>query len=159
MLRMLGWELPALHLHNRTWHGRWPLWLSEEHPSCTLEPGQPGEILELQQAPGTTCPARTWHPPSQLLTGTTPVSLFSAGHTDDFQCSQGAGAALKAEGEGQEAGLRAREEGGLLAWVLAWLMPCELAVALLQGHHQVPVCWHCWGAMLRAGFALGRTTW
>ena len=39
-------------------------------------------------------------PPARPFTGAVPVSLLSAGHADDFQRSQGAGAALQAEGEG-----------------------------------------------------------
>lgn len=59
----LGWGPPAPHLHHHAWHGQWPLGLSEEHLSSPLKlGGGPGESPELQQAPGTACPAWPWHP-------------------------------------------------------------------------------------------------
>ena len=133
----LGRGLPALHPHHRAWHGWWPLGLSEEHPSGPLEPGGPGESPELQQAPGTACPAWQWHSPARPLTGAIPVSLLSAGHADDFQRSQGAGAALQAEGEGWEAGLGEARPSELLS-VLGRVALCRLALAQLQGPRQRP---------------------
>lgn len=70
-----------------------------------LVPVSPSWLLSPGGAPGTA--ASFWHdvpslampPPAWLLTGAVPVSLLSAGHTDDFQRGQGAGAAFQAEGE------------------------------------------------------------
>lgn len=95
--------------------------------SPPMEPGGAGE------PPGSSAPSLAARP----LTGAVPFSLLSAGHADDLQRGQGAGAALQAEGEGG---------GG--AQILS--VPGRAAPSPLQGP-AVPA--------LRAGFVPGRTTW
>lgn len=96
----------------------------EEPP---MEPGGAGE------PPGSSAPSLAAWP----LTGAVPFSLLSAGHADDLQRGQGAGAALQAEGE---------DRGG--PQILS--VPGRAAPSPLQGPS---------GPALRAGFVPGRTTW
>lgn len=147
---MPGWR-PALGSSSLQPHScaenlRLPVWYLCHLPGCCpLEPGG---------APGTA--ASFWHdvpslgmpPPARLLTRAVPVSLLSAGHTDDFQCGQGAGAAFQAEGEGWGAGLgvtklKTRAGGAGLLSVPGWV-----PVPLLPGPHHCPLAgWAGLGAV------------
>lgn len=131
---------------------------------CPLEPGR---------APGTT--RIFWHdvpslpvpPPALLLTGAVPVSLLSAGHTDDFQRSQGAGTAFQAEGEGCGAGLGVSELK-VRVWG-AGIALCSRVGATATAARTPALPPSCWaglgwgqqgpGAVLRAGFVPPRITW